>query len=108
MGHTCHALWVDPVGPCENCPTLRVFETKQSEHTRYAHPPMAGFGMRPDRDKGDSQEAAEHDRGLSQLLVGQEPVWALARPGSHCCNGRRGPVDDCREFDGWEKPIIIF
>jgi PAS domain S-box-containing protein len=33
IGHTCHALWADPAKPCENCPTLKVFETKQSEHT---------------------------------------------------------------------------
>ena len=33
IGHTCHSLWADPSRPCENCPTLRVFETKQSEHT---------------------------------------------------------------------------
>jgi len=33
IGHTCHSLWADPARPCENCPTLRVFETKQSEHT---------------------------------------------------------------------------
>jgi len=33
IGHTCHAMWADPARPCENCPTLKVFETKQSEHT---------------------------------------------------------------------------
>jgi len=33
IGQTCHAMWADPARPCENCPTLRVFETKQSEHT---------------------------------------------------------------------------
>ncbi len=33
IGHTCHALWGDPARPCENCPTLKVFETKQSEYT---------------------------------------------------------------------------
>ena len=32
VGHTCHALWADPARPCENCPTLKVFETKHSEH----------------------------------------------------------------------------
>jgi len=32
-GYTCYALWADPAGPCENCPTLRAFETKQSEHS---------------------------------------------------------------------------
>ena len=31
-GHTCHALWADPARPCDNCPTLKVFETKQSAH----------------------------------------------------------------------------
>ncbi len=38
IGHTCHSLWADPSRPCENCPTLRVFETKQSEH-RIMHTP---------------------------------------------------------------------
>ncbi len=33
IGHTCHSLWADPSTPCENCPTLRVFETKQLEYT---------------------------------------------------------------------------
>ncbi len=32
IGHTCHSLWADPSGPCENCPTLRAFATKKSEH----------------------------------------------------------------------------
>ena len=32
VGNTCHALWADPARPCENCPTLKVFETKHSEH----------------------------------------------------------------------------
>jgi len=31
-GQTCHAMWADPARPCENCPTLKVFETKQSAH----------------------------------------------------------------------------
>jgi len=31
-GHTCHSFWGDPARPCENCPTLKVFETKQSAH----------------------------------------------------------------------------
>ncbi len=33
IGHTCHAFWADPAHPCVNCPTIKVFETKQSEHT---------------------------------------------------------------------------
>ena len=33
IGHTCHALWADPERPCENCPTLRAFESKKPEHT---------------------------------------------------------------------------
>jgi PAS domain S-box-containing protein len=31
-GHTCHSFWGDPARPCENCPTLKVFETEQSAH----------------------------------------------------------------------------
>ena len=31
-GHTCYSFWGDPARPCENCPTLKVFETKQSAH----------------------------------------------------------------------------
>jgi two-component system, cell cycle sensor histidine kinase and response regulator CckA len=33
IGHTCHGFWADPARPCENCPTLRVFQTKRSEHS---------------------------------------------------------------------------
>ncbi len=32
IGYTCHTFWADPAHPCENCPTLKVFETNQSEH----------------------------------------------------------------------------
>ncbi|MCK5707638.1 MAG: PAS domain S-box protein, partial [Candidatus Aureabacteria bacterium] len=32
IGHTCHAFWADPGKPCDKCPTLRAFQTKQSEH----------------------------------------------------------------------------
>lgn len=31
IGSTCHALWADPNRPCENCPTLKAFQTKKSE-----------------------------------------------------------------------------
>ncbi|MCX5976930.1 MAG: PAS domain S-box protein, partial [Coprothermobacterota bacterium] len=33
IGQTCHAFWADPAKPCENCPTVRAFQTKQTEHT---------------------------------------------------------------------------
>ncbi|MDM8517956.1 ABC transporter substrate-binding protein [Desulfobacterales bacterium HSG16] len=28
IGHKCHKFWADPLKPCENCPTLKAFETK--------------------------------------------------------------------------------
>lgn len=31
IGHKCHKFWADPLKPCENCPTLKAFETKKSE-----------------------------------------------------------------------------
>lgn len=33
VGHTCYSLWANPLKPCENCPTVKAFETKQSEYT---------------------------------------------------------------------------
>ncbi|MCX5976453.1 MAG: PAS domain S-box protein [Coprothermobacterota bacterium] len=33
IGQTCHAFWADPAKPCENCPTVKAFQTKQTEHT---------------------------------------------------------------------------
>ncbi len=33
VGTTCHSLWADPERPCENCPTLKAFQTKKSEET---------------------------------------------------------------------------
>ncbi len=32
IGTKCHANWADPATPCDDCPTLRAFETKESEH----------------------------------------------------------------------------
>jgi PAS domain S-box-containing protein len=32
LGHPCHFYWGDPARPCTNCPTVKVFHTKQSEH----------------------------------------------------------------------------
>ena len=28
VGHTCHHFWANPSKPCENCPSLKVLETK--------------------------------------------------------------------------------
>ncbi|MEI6309597.1 MAG: PAS domain S-box protein, partial [bacterium] len=32
IGQTCYAFWADPAKPCQNCPTLKAFQTKQTEH----------------------------------------------------------------------------
>ena len=32
-GRTCHEFWADPSKPCEDCPTLRAFQTQKPEHT---------------------------------------------------------------------------
>ncbi|MEZ4524909.1 MAG: ABC transporter substrate-binding protein [Desulfobacterales bacterium] len=32
LGHKCHEFWADPAKPCDNCPTLKAFATKKSEH----------------------------------------------------------------------------
>ncbi|MBF0530867.1 MAG: response regulator, partial [Deltaproteobacteria bacterium] len=31
-GQPCYSFWGDPAKPCVNCPTLKAFQTKQSEH----------------------------------------------------------------------------
>jgi PAS domain S-box-containing protein len=31
VGHNCHHFWGDPKNPCENCPSLKAFESKKSE-----------------------------------------------------------------------------
>ncbi|MGP8330523.1 MAG: PAS domain S-box protein [Methanosarcinaceae archaeon] len=33
IGGKCHVFWADPEKPCANCPTLRAFKTKRSEHS---------------------------------------------------------------------------
>lgn len=33
VGHQCFSFWGDSVKPCENCPTIRAFQSRQSEHT---------------------------------------------------------------------------
>lgn len=38
VGHTCYELWADPKGPCNGCPTARVFKTKKSEHATIITP----------------------------------------------------------------------
>ena len=32
IGRKCYEIWADPEKPCDNCPTLRAFQTKKSEH----------------------------------------------------------------------------
>ena len=32
IGKTCHHFWGDPSKPCENCPSLKAFDSKKSEH----------------------------------------------------------------------------
>ncbi|MEI6310022.1 MAG: PAS domain-containing protein, partial [bacterium] len=38
IGQTCYAFWADPAKPCQNCPTLKAFQTKQTEHA-FMHTP---------------------------------------------------------------------
>ncbi len=33
VGQKCHTLWADPNQPCENCPTVRAFQTHRTEST---------------------------------------------------------------------------
>jgi PAS domain S-box-containing protein len=33
VGHACHHFWADPANPCENCPSIKAFETKKSQCT---------------------------------------------------------------------------
>jgi PAS domain S-box-containing protein len=33
IGKRCYELWADPEKICENCPTVKAFQTKKSEHT---------------------------------------------------------------------------
>ena len=32
IGRKCHEMWADPVEICENCPTVKAFQTKKSEY----------------------------------------------------------------------------
>jgi len=38
IGQTCYAFWADPAKPCQNCPTLKAFQTKQTEHALMVTP----------------------------------------------------------------------
>ncbi len=31
VGHTCYHFWADPAKPCENCPSIKAFETKKPQ-----------------------------------------------------------------------------
>jgi len=33
LGFKCHAFWADPNKPCENCPSIKAFQTSKSEQT---------------------------------------------------------------------------
>ena len=32
IGHSCYSFWGDSVKPCPNCPTVKAFQTRKSEH----------------------------------------------------------------------------
>jgi two-component system cell cycle sensor histidine kinase/response regulator CckA len=32
IGRKCHELWADPQTPCEDCPTIKAFKTRRTEH----------------------------------------------------------------------------
>lgn len=32
VGKKCHVFWANPEKPCDNCPTLKAFKTKKTEH----------------------------------------------------------------------------
>ncbi len=32
IGRKCHELWADPETPCEDCPTIKAFKTRRTEH----------------------------------------------------------------------------
>ncbi|MFC1833238.1 PAS domain S-box protein [Thermodesulfobacteriota bacterium] len=38
LGHTCHKFWADPERPCDNCPTVKAFKTRKSEHVEIVTP----------------------------------------------------------------------
>jgi two-component system cell cycle sensor histidine kinase/response regulator CckA len=38
LGHKCHEFWADLEAPCENCPTVKAFKTKKSEHVEIVTP----------------------------------------------------------------------
>ncbi|MBF0259513.1 MAG: PAS domain-containing protein [Desulfamplus sp.] len=42
VGRTCHFFWADPNKPCNQCPTIKAFQTKKSEHT-IMHTPDGRF-----------------------------------------------------------------
>lgn len=33
IGFSCHHFWADPSSPCDNCPSLKAFDTKKSENS---------------------------------------------------------------------------
>ncbi len=82
IGHTCYSLWADPSRPCENCPTLRVFETKQSEHTIMHTPDGRVWDERGEPifdEKGNligvveiAQDITERKRAEEELVSTQE------------------------------------
>jgi PAS domain S-box-containing protein len=42
VGRTCHFFWADPNKPCNQCPTIKAFQTKKSEQT-IMHTPDGRF-----------------------------------------------------------------
>jgi len=93
IGATCHSLWADPEHPCENCPTLRAFQTKRSEETIMTTPDGRVWNERGEPvfdDRGNligvvelAQDITEHKRAekalreseqSSRLLIEQAPI----------------------------------
>lgn len=38
VGRKCHEYWANPEKPCDNCPTVKAFESRQSQHVEIVTP----------------------------------------------------------------------
>jgi len=87
IGVTCHSLWADPEHPCENCPTVRAFQTKKSEETIMTSPDGRVWNERGEPvfdDRGNligvvelAQDITEHKRAEGELRENVEKYRAV-------------------------------
>ena len=90
IGATCHSLWANPEGACENCPTMKAFKTKKSEETIMITPDGRIWNERGEPvfdDKGNLMGVVEVAQDITEYMRLSEQEKLLVKAVEQAAEG---------------------